>query len=113
MKTDKEKMMLVDPLGPQRKIDPALAQQVKAWVSQALHIGDGTTLMVTEMRCTTSDCPPIKTVIALMETAQPIRQYKIHKPLAHITPEDIAHLTTIAPKLVDSTVEPQEKETHV
>jgi hypothetical protein len=104
--------MLIDPLGTSRQTDPALAQQVKAWVADALHLGNDTTLMVTEMRCTTPDCPPVKTVIALMETAQPTRQYKIHKPLAHITHEDIAQLVTTTPKYVGSPAELQEKENY-
>lgn len=102
--------MLIDPSGARRTIDPGLAQQVKAWVTETLKVSEDTTLMVTEMRCTTPDCPPVKTIIALMETAQPIRQYKIHKPLADITQDDIASLTTVHPKIVGSTEEPQTQE---
>ena len=102
--------MLIDPLGTSRQVDPALAQRIKAWVAEALRLGNETTLMVIEMRCTTPDCPPVKTVIALMETAQPAHQYKIHKPLVHITYEDVAQLATTTPKIVGSPAEPQEKE---
>ncbi|HEX4205606.1 MAG TPA: hypothetical protein VHZ51_15710 [Ktedonobacteraceae bacterium] len=97
--------MLIDPAGARPKADLRLVQQIKTWVTEALHVGEDTTLMVTEMRCTTPDCPPIKTVIALMETAQPIRQYKIHKPLADILQEDVAQLATLQPKIVGSSVE--------
>ena len=103
--------MLIDPLGTQRKIDPNLVQQVKAWVREALHVGDDTTLMVTELRCTEPGCPPVETVIALMETTQSGRQYKVHKPLSDITPDDVAQLTSTPPKHIGSVVEPQEKET--
>jgi hypothetical protein len=102
--------MFIDPSGTRRKIDPNVAQQVKAWVTEALHVEDDTSLMVTEMRCTTPDCPPVKTVIALMATAQPIRQYKIHKPLAEITQDDVTSLTTAQPKIVGSVERVQEKE---
>jgi hypothetical protein len=104
--------MFVDPLVTQRTIDPALALQVKVWVHEALHVGDDTTVIVTEMHCTTSDCPPGKTVIAIMEMAQPGRQYKIHKPLVSIAHEDIIHLATTPPKSIGSgsSVESQAKE---
>ena len=105
--------MLIDPLGTQRKIDPDLVQLVKDWVREALHLGDDTTLMVTELRCTEPDCPPVETVIALMEITQPGRQYKMHKPLAQITRDDIAQLAITPPKHIGSTQGPQEKETDV
>ena len=99
--------MLIDPLGTQRKVDPDLVQQVKAWVREALQVGDDTTLMVTELRCTEPDCPPVETVIALMETAQAGRQYKVHKPLSDITRSDVARLATTPPKHIGSTREAQ------
>lgn len=104
--------MLFDAPNLRRDDNAHLARQVKTWVAEALHTDEETTLLVTEMRCTTPDCPPIRTVIALMMAEQPIRQYKIHKPLAAITPEDITALTTVQPKIVGADEGPQEKETH-
>jgi hypothetical protein len=97
---------------PRRESNAQLARQIKTWVAEALHIDGETTLLVTERQCSAPDCPPVETVIAVMETQQPIRQYKLHKPLAEITPEDISALTTVQPKIVGAVEGSQEKEIH-
>ncbi|EFH80825.1 MULTISPECIES: hypothetical protein [Ktedonobacter] len=78
---------------PRHQSDPRLVEQVKSWVHQALHPDEDTSIMVTELRCSEPGCPPIETVIALLKTAHPTSQYKIHKTIAEITQEDIATLT--------------------
>jgi len=85
-----------------RDANAQFARQVKTWIAEVLHPDEETTVLVTEMRCTTPDCPPVKTVIALMQPEQPIRQYKIHKPLQDITLDDVTHLVTVQPKLVQA-----------
>ncbi|GHO72491.1 hypothetical protein KSD_02620 [Ktedonobacter sp. SOSP1-85] len=85
---------------PRRQSDPRLVEQVKRWVRQTLHPDEETSIMVTELRCSEPGCPPIETVIALLKTAHSTHQYKIHKSIAEITPEDIATLTTTPTKSV-------------
>ena len=54
----------------------------------------GTTLLDQQLlQCTEEGCPPIETVIAIMETPGKPRQYKIHKPLAEVKQTDIVSLT--------------------
>jgi len=95
--------MLDDLLGGKRKSNSQTTQQVKAWVLDILQLEEDTSLMVTELRCTEPGCPPIETVIALLKPSHPTHQYKIHKPVADITLDDVATLATIQPKLVSST----------
>jgi hypothetical protein len=94
--------MLNNLLGEKRKRHSQAIQQVKAWVLDALQLEEETSLMVTELRCSEPGCPPIETVIALLEPSHPARHYKIHKSVADITVEDVATLATIEP-LVGST----------
>lgn len=95
--------MLGDFLGGKRKINFQAIQQVKAWVLDVLQLKEDTSLMVTELHCTEPGCPPIETVVALLKASHPTRQYKVHKPVADITLDDVATLATVQPKLVNST----------
>ena len=92
--------MLDDLLGGKRKSNSQAIQQVKAWVFEALQLEEKTSLMVTELRCTEPGCPPIETVIALLKPSHPTQQYKIHKPIADITFDDVAALAVAQQKLV-------------
>lgn len=90
--------MFNDLFSQKRSIDPQLLEQVKIWVRDILQVEDDTTIMVTELRCSEVGCPPIETVIALLNPIHPTRQYKIHKPVTDIAMADIIALTSIQPK---------------
>jgi hypothetical protein len=102
--------MLFDVPNLRRDANAQLTRQVKTWVAEVLHTDEETAVLVTEMRCTTPDCPPVKTVIALMQPEQPIRQYKIHKPLQDITLDDVTQLITVQPKFVQAASASDDKE---
>lgn len=69
----------------------AKVRQIKEWARQALSLGDGVVVMVTELRCTEPGCPPLETVVAVMGEAgaHEARQFKIHRPLAEVVYEDV------------------------
>ena len=77
----------------QLKTDPRQLVQVKSWVSQVFDLSEDVSVMITELQCTEEGCPPIETVIVIMETPGKSRQYKIHKPLAEVNQKDIVSLT--------------------
>ncbi len=77
----------------QKESDPRQLVQVKSWVSQAFDLSEDVSVMITQLQCTEEGCPPIETVIAIMETPGKPRQYKIHKPLAEVKQTDIVSLT--------------------
>ena len=77
----------------QKGSDPRQIVQVKSWVSQAFDLSEDISVMITQLQCTEEGCPPIETVIAIMETPGKPRQYKIHKPLAEVKRADIVGLT--------------------
>lgn len=78
------------PLGQRSKNDPQVIARVKDWVAANFALAEDVTVMVTELRCTEEGCPPIETVIAILDTPGSPRQYKVYKPLAEVTPADIA-----------------------
>lgn len=63
---------------------------VKDWLREALGLDENTTVMVSELQCMEEGCPPIETVIAVMETASDKRMFKIHKPIDDVTELDVA-----------------------
>ena len=77
----------------QKESDPRQLGQVKSWVSQAFNLSEDVSVMITQLQCTEEGCPPVETVIAIMETPGKPQQYKIHKPLAEVKQTDIVSLT--------------------
>lgn len=75
-----------------------LLEQVARWVTDLLALEEDTFLLIKQMRCTTPDCPPFRTMIYLMREGRPVYRYKIHKTLMDITCEDVAALVFVEPK---------------
>lgn len=67
-------------------------REMKQWVQQVFGLSDDVTIMITELRCSEPDCPPLETVIALLTASAPVRQYKIHKAIAEVAYQDVAQL---------------------
>lgn len=45
---------------------PESKSRVKGWFRKSFGIGEETSLMVTELRCSEPGCPPVETVIAVL-----------------------------------------------
>ena len=82
----------MDFFGPAAKPDIEQIGRVKQLVRQHWSTSEESVVMVTELRCTELGCPPIETVIALMEGPASRRQAKVHQPVAAITESDIVGL---------------------
>ena len=80
----------LSPLGQRTKNDPQVIGRVKAWSVEQFRLPEETGVMVTELRCAEEGCPPIETVIAILDTPGRPRQYKVCKPMAEVTREDLA-----------------------
>lgn len=63
--------------------------QIRRWVKDCLHIEEETIVMVSELRCSESGCPPLETLIAILDGPGQTRQFKFHKTIAEITANDI------------------------
>ncbi len=57
--------------------DPAKTGRIKEWV----------------MRCTEPGCPPLETVVAILDGPGNRRQAKLHLPVAEITEQEVARLS--------------------
>ncbi|MCH1507552.1 MAG: hypothetical protein L7V86_28520 [Verrucomicrobiales bacterium] len=75
------------------KRDPALIRQVKEWAYEYLPISKEATVSVMELECHEPDCPPLETVVVVMEQGKETRQWKFHKPIPEITQKDLELVT--------------------
>lgn len=80
--------------GGRRTIDPEQAERIKTWARATWSLSDDTTVMVTELECREPGCPPIETVIALLEGPGKTTQHKIHKTAGEISQADVHALAT-------------------
>ena len=78
--------------GGRRTIDSEQAERIKSWVCTTWALSDDTTVMLTELECREPGCPPIETVIALLEGPGQTRQFKIHKPAGEVCRADVQAL---------------------
>ena len=69
-------------------------REIKTWVAEVFGLDESTTVMVTELRCTEPGCPPLETVIALLD--QSTRQFKLHKSAGEVTRSDIERIANQA-----------------
>jgi len=65
------------------------ARRVRAWVALHAGAGEDDAVMVTELQCTEEGCPPVETVLALLRPREQPRKWKVHKPTALVTEEDV------------------------
>ncbi len=78
--------------GGRRTIAPDRAACIKAWARTLWALSDETTVMVTELECREPGCPPIETVIAVLEGPGRTTQYKIHKAADEVSQADVEAL---------------------
>jgi hypothetical protein len=78
---------------PREAVDPERTSQIQAWVRDRLNLGEDAVVMVSELRCSEPGCPPLETLVAVLEGPGQRRQFKLHKPIAEITAGDIESAT--------------------
>jgi hypothetical protein len=66
--------------------------RIKRQVAALLAVSDDTTVMVAELACREEGCPPVETVIAVFQPNASKLQFKLHKPVAEVTEDDLARL---------------------
>ena len=64
---------------------------VKDWVRSAFALGEGSTVMVAELACSEPGCPPVETVIAILDAGTTCR-FTVHRPIAEVSEADIRAL---------------------
>jgi hypothetical protein len=80
--------------GPRPHQDVGAIERVKRWTVEGFGLAEGTTVMVTELRCTEEGCPDVETVIAVLDGPGKTRQFKVFKPLGEATRADVMALAS-------------------
>ena len=88
----------MDLFAPRARPDWERVATLKQWVESALALPDSATVMVTELACTEPGCPPLETVIAILEhdgAESRRRQHTFHKALGDVSQADVSDLVRI------------------
>jgi hypothetical protein len=72
---------------PKQRSSNSLA--IKNWTQEALSLHEEAVVMVSELQCHEPDCPPIETVIIVIETGNEQRMFKVHKAIDELTREEV------------------------
>lgn len=75
--------------GPKRVLQQDQVDRIKSWTREIWSLSDDITIMVTELECREPGCPPIETVIAVLEGPGLTKQYKIHKTTDGVGRHDV------------------------
>jgi hypothetical protein len=65
------------------------SSNIKDWTRNQLNLDENAIVMVSELQCQEEGCPPIETVIAVMETSKEKRMFKIHKAIDELTQNEV------------------------
>jgi len=71
---------------------PAPAQaleRIRAWTRERFALSAREAVLATEVACTVPGCPPIETVVAFWTLDGQRHHFKIFKPAAQVTPDDL------------------------
>ena len=68
------------------------AKRIKGWTREILALPESATVMVTELSCSEPGCPPVETVIAVLRGPGASEKYKVHRPAADVTRDEVARL---------------------
>ena len=66
----------------------ALTERARGWTHRRFELTDDETVMVSEIACQVPGCPPIETHVVFW-TAAGRHHFKIFKPLAAVTEDDL------------------------
>ena len=67
----------------------AALDRVRDWTRARFRLGDDITILVSQVSCRLPGCPPLETVVAFWTDGDKRHQFKLFKPVAEITPDDL------------------------
>ena len=77
------------------KVGPEKARQLKELVREALALPEEVIISVMEVECVEPNCPDLETNIILMSDGCEARLFKVYKPLAEVTSNDLVGLKEV------------------
>jgi nitrate reductase molybdenum cofactor assembly chaperone NarJ/NarW len=88
-----ESLRLLLDVGLTKKSPGISAEQerVRTWTREHFNLGEGETIMVSELPCSDPGCPPVETHLVFWTPAGR-HQFKVFKPLAEVVPDDLLGL---------------------
>ena len=75
-----------------KKANPKNIRYLKEAISKELKLPETTILSIAELSCHEPDCPPIETVVTIHHVDGNTKNFKIHKPMNKIQPNDLIKL---------------------
>jgi nitrate reductase delta subunit len=63
--------------------------RVKAWTRARFSLTDDDAILVSELACAVPGCPPVETVVAFWTASDRRHHFKVFKPVADITEDDL------------------------
>jgi hypothetical protein len=67
----------------------AALDRVREWTRARFKLADDAAIMVAEVVCTLPGCPPLETVIAFWTEGDRRHHFKVFKPVAEVTCDDL------------------------
>jgi hypothetical protein len=64
-------------------------ERVRAWTRARFRLDEQATVLVTEVACGLPGCPPLETVIAFWTEGDTRHHWKVFKPVADVTEDDL------------------------
>ena len=84
-------MMLIGRSKPKTNLD--MVRKIKGALEKAFSLPDSATISVTELACFEEGCPPVETVVALLQAGSSPLQHKFHKPVGEFKSADLVELS--------------------
>jgi hypothetical protein len=79
----------MDLFGQKTVPNTAKIAKIREWVAATLGTAYDVVIMVSELRCSEPGCPPLETVIAVLDGPGQRRQFKIHRSIDELSEADI------------------------
>jgi hypothetical protein len=86
-------------LGRREPRDGGAAAQVKAWVIALLELPEAASVTVSEILCPDPACPDLETVILVMRPGRKTEAFKVRRPLAAVTEQDLQEVLVSAQQM--------------
>ena len=90
--------MTLNLFGSRPRNDPERVAEIKQWVAEVFRLRPETSVLVTELRCTEPGCPPVETVVTILDTPGQPRHHKLPTALAEVTFADVRRLASAVQK---------------
>ena len=83
--------MLIGGSKPKTNLD--MVRKIKGTLEKALSLPDSATISITELACLEEGCPPVETVVELLQAGSNPLQHKFHKPAGEFKAADLVEVS--------------------